>query len=126
MIVVKPATAFGSESSVRGRTISGCSKREVLSGLLWSIVVVDELLHEIDVQSYKFVVYANTPIIVMRGQCLVNTMQFIQPTPLLEEIWFAKTSQSINLNDVTVIVFTKRIEKKLQSRPEWRKTLAQH
>jgi Reverse transcriptase (RNA-dependent DNA polymerase) len=60
-------TAGLGEEQVTVKTTRGCPQGGVLSPLLWSLMVIDELLNDLDRQGYEVIGFADDLVITVRG-----------------------------------------------------------
>jgi hypothetical protein len=95
MLESRDITATISGESLKGSTAINCPHRDVLSLLLWNLVV-DELLMGLNEGSYYAVGYADNIAILINGKFLSMVSEVLR-TPLgIAQQWCNKTGLSMN------------------------------
>nr|CAI5842201.1 unnamed protein product [Callosobruchus analis] len=92
---------------IRLRPARGCPQGEVLSPLLWT-VLVDDLLEELVVRGVGFICYEDDLAILIRGKYEDTISELLQQALNIINSWCRREQMSINLHKIVVVPFTKR------------------
>jgi hypothetical protein len=111
MLDSRNINAILSGETLRASAGRGCPQGYVLSPLLWSLVV-DDLLWELNSNSYYTVGYAEDIAILINWKIPYTVLEVLQTSLCTVQKWCEKTNLSINPNKTVIIHFTRRREMK--------------